>query len=63
MERGAESLFVPGELVQDYIAQGWVVIEEQVTGENAEVKQLPGANVVVPAPEATRRKRAGKTAG
>jgi hypothetical protein len=60
MERGAELMFVPGELVQEYLDQGWKVIDEEVIG--AEVKQNPEgiqpATVVKP-----RAGRKSKSAG
>jgi hypothetical protein len=52
MEKGAELMFVPGELVQEYLDQGWKVIDEEVIG--AEVKQPEGLQ-----PAAVVKPRAG----
>jgi hypothetical protein len=60
IEKGPASMFIPGELVQEYLAQGWVEISREVI--DAEVKQpesIKPAAMVKPKAGTRVRKSAG----
>lgn len=57
MEKGAESMFVPGQLVQGYLAMGWKEIRREVIPDAPEITRgqevvQPQVKAEMPAPKA-----------